>query len=67
MFASSQFLALLRSALDQPVEERAAFVLANSDDPALAQEVLDSLEDNFDGFLERPAVVMLIEAARGGR
>ena len=64
MFASSQFLALLRSALDQPVEERAAFVLANSDDPALAQEVLDSLEemDNFDGFLERPAVVKLTEA-----
>lgn len=59
-----QFLDLLQGALDQPVAERESFVRASTGDLSLAQEVLISLQemDNFDGFLERPAVVLLAEA-----
>ncbi len=64
MFRQNQFLALLKSALAQPVEDRAAFVYAYSGDLMLAREVLQSLEemDNFDHFLEQPAVAVLAEA-----
>ncbi len=64
MFRQPQFLALLRSALAQPADDREDFVYAYSGDLRLAREVLLSLEEmeNFDGFLERPVVVELAEA-----
>ena len=64
MFEQAEFLNALQDALDQPAGERAAFVHANSADPLLAKEVLQSLEEmeNFTDFLERPAVVELVEA-----
>ncbi len=64
MHRKSQFLALLQGALKQPVEDREAFIYAYSGDMGLAREVILSLEeiDNFEGFLERPAVVVLAEA-----
>lgn len=64
MYDQAQFLEMLQNALDQPAEERVAFVQTHSDDPILAEEVLTSLEemDNFGDFLERPAVIVLTEA-----
>ena len=64
MHRQSQFLALLKSALAQPVDDREAFIYAFSGDMGLAREVIQSLEeiDNFDGFLEQPAVAVLAEA-----
>ncbi len=64
MYRQSQFLALLQTALAQPACDREAFVYAFSGDMGLAREVITSLEeiDNFDGFLERPALVVLAEA-----
>ena len=64
MYRKSQFLALLQTALAQPVESREAFVYAFSGDMGLAREVITSLEeiDNFDGYLEQPAWVVLAEA-----
>lgn len=64
MYRQEQFLSLLQGALAQPTEDREAFIYAYSGDQQLALEVLQSLEeiDNFDGFLERPAVVVLAEA-----
>ena len=59
-----RFLSLLQSALDQPAADREAFVRAESDDPSLIDEVLESLagEDDLGDFLERPAAVAAIEA-----
>ncbi len=64
MYRQSQFLALLRGALEQPVADREAYVYAYSGNQRLALEVLTSLQemDNFDDFLERPAVAVLTEA-----
>lgn len=64
MHRKSQFLALLQGALAQPVEDREAFIYAYSGDMGLAREVIMSLEemDNFEGFLEQPAMVVLAEA-----
>lgn len=64
MHRKSQFLVLLQGALAQPVEDREAFIYAFSGDMELAREVIMSLEemDNFEGFLEQPALVVLAEA-----
>ncbi len=64
MYRQKQFLSLLQTALNQPAEDREAFVYAYSGDQQLAREVLESLAeiDNFDGFLEQPAIVVLAEA-----
>ena len=60
MHRQTRFLAVLESALGQPVEDREAFVHANSGDRWLAEEVLQSLDemDDLGDFLERPAVVV---------
>ncbi len=64
MHRKNQFLALLRGALAQPVEDREAFIYAYSGDMGLARELIMSLEemDNFKDFLEQPAVAVLAEA-----
>ena len=64
MVRQSQFLALLKTALAQPTQDRESFVYAYSGDQRLAHEVLTSLVEinNFDRFLDRPAAVVLAEA-----
>ena len=64
MHRKNQFLALLQGALAQPAEDREDFIYAYSGDMGLAREVIMSLEemDNFEGFLEQPAMVVLAEA-----
>lgn len=64
MYQQTQFLAILESTLDQPVEDREAFVQTQSGDQLLVEEVLQSLDemDNLGDFLERPAVVVMADA-----
>ncbi len=65
MCQETLFHSLLSSALDQPAATRASFVRAASNDQALAEEVLQGLEEmnHLGDFLERPAATSLAKAA----